>query len=99
MSEPVLGIDIAKQKFDAALLIGGKLKHKSCNNSTEGFETLAQWLRKQGVDCLHACLEATGSYGDKLALYLYDAGHTVSIVNPTRIKGFAQSELLRTKND
>jgi transposase len=30
---------------------------------------------------------------------LYDAGHTVSIVNPARIKGFAQSELLRAKND
>ena len=100
MSNPVvLGIDISKQKFDAALLIGGKLKHKSCKNSTEGFETLSQWLRKQRVDCLHACLEATGSYGDELALYLYDAGHTVSIVNPARIKGFAQSELLRTKND
>ncbi|HOD35732.1 MAG TPA: transposase [Syntrophales bacterium] len=51
------------------------------------------------MDCLHACLEATGSYGDELALYLYDSGHTVSIVNPARIKGFAQSELLRTKND
>jgi len=34
-----------------------------------------------------------------LALYLHDSGHTVSIVNPARIKGFAQSELLRTKND
>lgn len=44
MSEPVLGIDIAKQKFDAALLIGGKLKHKSCKNSTEGFELLSQWI-------------------------------------------------------
>jgi transposase len=99
MSEPVLGIDIAKQKFDAALLIGGKLKHKTCKNSTDGFETLFQWLRKQGVGCLHTCLEATGSYGDELALYLHDAGHTVSIVNPARIKGFAQSELLRAKND
>jgi transposase len=99
MSEPVLGIDIAKQKFDAALLIGGKLKHKTCKNSTDGFETLSHWLRKQGVDRLHACLEATGSYGDELALYLHNAVHTVSIVNPARIKGFAQSELLRTKND
>jgi transposase len=51
------------------------------------------------VDHLHACLEATGSYGDELALYLYEAGHTVSIVNPARIKGFAQSELIRTKTD
>src|SRR5512137_3127220 len=99
MSEPVLGIDIAKQKFDAALLIGGKLKHKTCKNSTDGFESLSQWLRKQGVDRFHACLEATGSYGDELALYLHNTGHTVSIVNPARIKGFAQSELLRTKND
>lgn len=100
MSDPVvLGIDMSKQKFDAALLVGGKLKHKSCKNSPDGFEVLSQWLRKQGVDRLHACLEATGSYGDELALYLYDAGHTVSIVNPARIRGFAQSELLRTKND
>jgi transposase len=100
MSDPVvLGIDISKQKFDAALLMNGKLKHKGCKNSAEGFEALSQWLCKQGVDHLHACLEATGSYGDELAFYLHDAGHTVSIVNPARIKGFAQSELLRTKND
>jgi transposase len=51
------------------------------------------------VACLHACLEATGSHGDELALYLHEAGHTVSIVNPARIKGFAQSELIRTKTD
>ena len=30
---------------------------------------------------------------------MHDAGHAVSIVNPARIKGFAQSELMRTKND
>lgn len=30
---------------------------------------------------------------------MHDAKHTVSIVNPARIKGFAQSELMRTKND
>jgi transposase len=38
MSVSVLGIDIAKQKFDAALLIDGKTKHKTCKNSAEGFE-------------------------------------------------------------
>ncbi|MGD0277654.1 MAG: transposase [Syntrophales bacterium] len=62
-------------------------------------ETLVLWLKKQKMDRVHACLEATGTYGDELALYLHDAGHIVSIVNPARIKGFAQSELLRTKND
>ena len=40
MSVSVLGIDIAKQKFDVALLVDGKTKHKTCKNSVEGFETL-----------------------------------------------------------
>ena len=99
MSVSVLGIDIAKQKFDAALLIDGKTKHKTCKNSAEGFETLMLWLEKQGIRKVHACLEATGNYGEDLAIYLHEAGHIVSIVNPARIKGFAQSELLRTKTD
>lgn len=99
MSEPILGVDIAKRKFDAALLLRGKLKHKVFTNNQEGFETLLTWLTKQGVDHVHVCLEASSTYGDELAIYMHDAGHTVSIVNPARIKGFAQSELMRTKND
>ncbi len=99
MSVSVLGIDIAKQKFDAALLVDGKTKHKTCKNSVEGFETLMLWLEKLGIQKVHACLEATGNYGEDLAIYLHEASHIVSIVNPARIKGFAQSELLRTKTD
>ena len=99
MSVLVLGIDIAKQKFDAALLVDGKTKHKTCKNSAEGFETLMLWLEKQGIQKIHVCLEATGSYGEDLAIYLHEAGHIVSVVNPDRIKGFAQSELIRTKTD
>ena len=99
MSVSILGIDIAKQKFDVALLVDGKTKHKACKNSTEGFETLMIWLEKQGIQKVHACLEATGNYGEDLAIYLHEAGHTVSIVNPARIKGFGQSELIRTKTD
>jgi transposase len=99
MSVSVLGMDIAKQKFDAALLVDGKTKHKVCRNSAEGFETIRLWLEKRGIRKVHACLEATGNYGEDLAIYLHEAGHIVSIVNPTRIKGFAQRELLRTKTD
>jgi len=99
MSEPILGVDIAKKKFDVALLMNGKLKHKVFTNNQEGFELLTAWLHKQSVDHVHVCLEASSTYGDELAAYMHDAGHTVSIVNPARIKGFAQSELMRTKND
>ena len=99
MSECILGVDIAKKKFDVALLVNGKLKHKVFTNDQEGFETLLAWLHKQNVDRTHVCLEASSTYGDGLATSMHDAGHTVSIVNPARIKGFAQSERMRTKND
>ena len=48
---------------------------------------------------LHACLEATGTYGEGLALYLHQSGFQVSVVNPAKIKGFAQCQLMRLKND
>jgi transposase len=41
----------------------------------EGFETLMLWLEKQGIKKVHACLEATGNYGEDLAIYLHEAGH------------------------
>jgi transposase len=44
-------------------------------------------------------MEATGSYWQALATALCDAGLTVSVVNPKRIKAFAESELLRAKTD
>jgi len=62
MSVTVLGIDIAKQKFDVALFAKGKIKNKTCKNSTEGFESLSLWLEKQGIKMVHACMEATGNY-------------------------------------
>ena len=99
MKEPILGVDIAKKKFDVALLVNDKQKHKVFMNNQEGFRELLGWLKKKGVEHVHLCLEASSTYGDELATYMHDAGHTVSLVNPARIKGFAQSELMRTKND
>ncbi len=51
------------------------------------------------VGRVHACLEATGGWSEAVALTLHEAGHVVSIVNPSRVKAFAQSEMLRTKTD
>jgi transposase len=100
MTFPVLGIDIAKLKFNACLLNSSdKRKHKVFPNTATGFEQLAQWLSKQGVEHVHACLEATGTYGEALSLFLHQAGHTVSVINPAAIKAFAQSRLSRTKTD
>jgi transposase len=98
MTEPALGIDIAKLKFNVCLIQqSGKLKHKVFPNSETGFEQLKEWLAKQGVVRVHACLEATGTYSEALSLYLHQAGHTVSVINPAAIKAFAQSRLSRNK--
>ena len=95
-----LGIDISKETFDVALLKGKKrTKTTKFANTPAGFEQLNQWLKAQGIERVHGCLEATNIYGHALASYLYNHEHRVSIVNPARIKGYAKSQLSRTKND
>jgi transposase len=44
-------------------------------------------------------MEATGCYSEAVATALADGGWVVSVVNPARVKGFAQGELLRNKTD
>lgn len=95
----ILGIDIAKRTFDVALKRNTKFRNKKFNNNSAGFIQLDEWLAKHAVVKLHACLEATGNYGEALALHLDQAGHVVSIVNPACIKAFGQSELQRNKTD
>ena len=100
MTSSPLGIDISKLKFDACLVrANGKLRHRAFPNSPAGFSQLSGWLEKHGAGLVHACLEATGVYGDGLATYLHDAGHTVSVVNPAVIKAYAESRLSRAKTD
>jgi transposase len=100
MTIPPLGLDVSKLKFNACLLRGdGTLRHKVFANNSSGFSQLSDWLAKQGVGRVHACLEATGTYGDSLAAYLHERGHTVSVVNPAAIKAYARSHLSRTKTD
>jgi transposase len=98
--DAVLGIDIAKAKFDVALLLAeGKVRRKSGANTPAGFAELTRWLDRHGAPVVHAALEATGTYGDALAHYLYDAGHVVSVLNPAVTHAFAASQLMRAKTD
>ena len=99
MAKSILGIDVAKHKLDVALLNDGKTISKQFANSPEGFAALRAWLGALPVDALHACLEATGRYGEALARFLHDAGYQVSGVNPACIKGYAQAKRQRNKTD
>jgi len=95
----VLGIDVGKQKLSVAVFYNDKFKTKTIPNNPDGFETLWSWLSRFDRLPEHVCLEATGSYGEAIATFLHDQGLVVSVVNPTLIKGFAQSEGVRTKTD
>ena len=66
MTTFVLGIDISKAKFDVALLQAEQYQLATFDNDPQGFGRLARWLRKRQVTQLHACMEATGAYGDRV---------------------------------
>jgi transposase len=97
----ILGIDISKEKFDVCLITtaGGKERYRTFRNSETGFAELAKFLVLHGAENVHACMEPTGRFYEKLAHWLRGRNHTVSIVNAYRIKGFAISELKRSKTD
>lgn len=98
----VLGIDVSKATLDAALLLdsgASKARHKVFPNTSEGHGQLLSWLHEQGAPLVHATLEATGTYGEAVALALHEAGHRVSLVNPALVRAFGQSQLKRTKTD
>ena len=99
MNKNILGIDISKRKFDVALLFADQNLTKQFENSPKGFKQLGAWLKTFRLEQVHACLEATGTYGDAVAHFLHEAGHIVSVVNPLSIKGYAKSKLQRNKTD
>jgi transposase len=99
MAQFILGIDIAKDKFDVCLVGPDQTYTGTFSNDPTGFVKLARWLQNRDAEEFHACLEATGRYGDSLALFLYGHGGQVSVVNPSRTKAYAESKLQRIKTD
>lgn len=94
-----VGIDVSAATLDMALWQDGHWHHKHVNNQARGFAQLRQWLKQRRVGQVHACLEATGHYSDAVATFLAEEGHVVSVVNPARIRAYAESQLSRTKTD
>ena len=98
-----LGIDVSKKTLDVALLSDAhtstKPRHKVFDNTAAGHRQLLAWLQAHKATPVHACLEATGTLGEAVALALHSAGHQVSVVNPLLLRGFSQTQLARTKTD
>src|ERR1700720_4926724 len=82
----IVGIDIAKEKIDAAIRFGAQT---SFANSAEGRHELLAWLKEHGVR--KAVMEASGGYERSWARLLREAGVEVAIVDPKRVRHFAKS--------
>ena len=100
MNEHAVGIDVSKKKLDICVAAANKVKTKVFKNTPAGHDDLDVWLRQRYLPkATPVVLEATGPYSERVATALADAGWAVSVVNPARITGFAQSELSRNKTD
>lgn len=95
----VVGIDIAKRKFDCALLLEERFRTKVFENNASGIEACVHWIARHAATPVHACIEATGPYAQALAEALHDAGHVVSLINPARSRAFSDSLGVRSKTD
>lgn len=99
MSDNVLGSDVSKDTLHVYLLAGTRGRRHSVSNDLPGFSALLHWLARQPQAPECVCCEATGTYHLAAARALHQAGRPVSVVNPARIKAFAQAEGLRAKTD
>jgi transposase len=99
-----LGIDISKKDFHAAILRYQDRKivaEKTFANTVTGTKEHLAWLTKHCGEnhAIHACMEATGTYGEALAAQLHKHSAKVSVVNPRAIKHYASMQLRRDKSD
>ncbi|GAC1447466.1 MAG: IS110 family transposase [Ktedonobacteraceae bacterium] len=98
---PGLGIDVSAATLDVKLSSdkSKRSQFKRVANALEGLEQVQQWLELQGLSQVHVCMEATGTYSDLAALFFFERGHQVSVVNPARVKAFRRSEGMVSKTD
>lgn len=96
-----IGIDVAKLTLDVRVFLPEPATgpFKRFANQEQGLAQLQEWLLRQGYQQVHACLEATSTYSDLVAHFLYAQGHQVSLANPARVAAFRTSEGIRTKTD
>lgn len=90
-----VGIDIAKDKFDVAVLPSGDSVTLTYND--QGLRQLVERLRPL-LPCL-IVVEGTGGLEQRLVLELQDAGFAVAVVNPRQVRDYARGIGYLAKTD
>lgn len=91
----IVGIDVSKDKIDAAIVAASL--HRSFANTEQDRRQMLSWLDEHDVE--KAVMEATGGYERPWAKLLQDGGIAVQVVDPRRVRHYAQAAGQRAKND
>jgi transposase len=101
----IIGIDVSKHKLDCGFfrdLAAGKVKTKVWPNDPQGHRHLVAWSTQNlgvALEQITFVMEATGVYHEALAYALHETGAQVVIVNPARVRDYAKSLAVHSKND
>ena len=94
-SRKFVGIDVAKDKLDIAVL--GEKKASQVGNDEAGISNLIKKMEVLNPTLI--VVEATGGYQRAVVLGLYEAGLPVAVVNPVRVRQYARASGLLAKTD
>lgn len=89
------GIDVSKLRLDVETW--PTRRQIGVDRDTAGLATLIAWLTEHGV--LRVGLEASGGYERLVIDTLQDAGFEVVLLNPLRVRRFAEAKGRMAKND
>ncbi len=101
----IIGIDVSKASLDCAYLRDAdqkRPKRLTCQNEVCWFASLIAWAEaKSGLPAasLAFMIEPTHIYHEQLVRFLHDSGATVYLVNPGRVRKFAEGIGILSKND
>lgn len=95
MTNPYVGIDVAKAMLDVAIGSDGEVVQ--VENSEGGIARLIEQLRERAPTLV--VLEATGGYESLVAGALAGQGIAVAVVNPRQVRDFAKATGVLAKTD
>jgi hypothetical protein len=105
ITKQCIGIDVSKDSLDVIFKeqVNQKVKVKGSrkfDNNSDGFSQLIKWSNKrEKCENIFYIIEATGIYHEELLYFLYNDDKKVCVELPQRIKYFAKSKGVKTKND
>ena len=101
----IIGIDISKASLDCAYLRDAdqkRAKRLRCENDVSCFASLVAWAEARSglpIESLAFVIEPTHVYHEQLVQFLYNNGATVYLVNPGKVRKFAEGIGILSKND